>query len=399
MKRNILLTLFAFATAFFLSSCTEFLKETPVDQISVDYIYSTGDGLEVGVNALYSLMRTYNIPAFEGTPLAANVFFMVADDLGQTRTWHRPYGPNNHTPTGYPAYKWTEGYKIIDRCNAIIAGSENITDYNETLKNRIVAQARVIRAEIYFDLIRMYDNILIDVTPTTPENINDSITYSVANPADVYALINGDLNFAIENLSYDEPYGRYSKSVARHLRGKSAMWQSDWAEAITQFDAIINESGKALVPIDQVFGQNLNHKEMLFAYTRNELLGGNDALAGGGGTWISSVFVQRLYENSSGDFIQDPEYGGQALAWSTCNEYLRSLYDKVNDKRYTTYYYPELYTANNPASPRFGQVIPLSGYDDNLRRYCFSLKKFHDVTKGALTNDSWKDYPIIPRQI
>lgn len=393
MKRTALTFIIIIFTSLSFTSCESFLEEVVIDQIDVDYIYSTGEGLEVGVNALYNLMRSYNIPAFEGDPLRANVFFMAGTDLGQTRTWHRPYGATNHNPVGFTGYKWIEGYQIIDRCNAIITSAEAI-DMEPGAKNKIIAEARVIRGELYLDLIRMYDNILLDVTATTPENVNDSISYEVADPADVWALINSDLDFAIENLSYDEPYGRYSKATARHLRGKAAMWQSDWAGAAAQFDAIINESGKALVPIDQVFGQNQDHSEMLFVYTRNELLGGGDNLAGGAGTWIGSVFTSRLYEQSSGDFIQQVEYGGQALGWSHPNDYLQSLYDKENDQRYTTYYYPETFIANNPNSPRFGEVIPVEDYDDNVRRYHFSLKKFYDEEKEELTNDSWKDYPM-----
>ncbi|MEZ4773299.1 MAG: RagB/SusD family nutrient uptake outer membrane protein [Bacteroidia bacterium] len=397
MKKSIYsFLIFALIISLGLTSCENFLDEIVLDQISVDYIYTTEDGLAVGVNALYNLMRTYNVPGGENDPLRANLFFMAATDLGMVRTYFTPYQASTHTAVGFWSYKWVEGYQIIDRCNAIITSAEDI-EMDTNKKNHLVAQAKVIRAELYFDLIRMYDNILLDTTATTPENAGDPVTYKPANPDDVYALIDSDLEFAIANLAYDEPYGRYSKGVARHIRGKSAMWQNDWAEAAAQFDAIINESGKSLVALENVFGQNLNHSEMLFAIVRDEALGSTgagDNLAGGAGTWFGSVFTQRLYEQSSGDFIQQVEYGGQALGWAFPNDYLQSLYDKENDKRYTTYYYPETYVVNNPNSPRFGQVIPVTAYDDNFRRYHFSLKKFYDAEKGALTNDSWKDYPM-----
>jgi starch-binding outer membrane protein, SusD/RagB family len=73
---------------------------------------------------------------------------------------------------------------------------------------------------------------------------------------------------------------------------------------------------------------------------------------------------------------------------------LQSLYDKTNDLRYTNYFYPETYVVDNPASSKFGTVIPVTGYDDNFRRYHFSSKKFYDAEKGANTNDSWKDFPM-----
>jgi starch-binding outer membrane protein, SusD/RagB family len=273
----------------------------------------------------------------------------------------------------------------------------------------------------------MYDNILLDTTATTPENANDPIEYKVADPVAVFAVIDGDLDFAIANLNYTEDYGRYNKSVARHLKGKSAMWQAQYLpangvtginvnakyqEAADQFDKIITESGRTLVPISQVFGQNLNHSEMLFAIVRSKDLGSTgagDNLAGGAGTWLGAVFTNRLYEDSHGYFTHTVENGGEALGWAHPNDYLQELYGTLvipdpakpwgrhiitNDLRYTTYFYPETYKADNPGTAKFGQVIPVTDYDDNIRRYHFSSKKFYDADKGANTNDSWKDYPM-----
>lgn len=396
MKNIIVLFIFTFIVTVFHTSCENFLEEEVVSQVSVDYVLETPEGLEVGVNALYNRMRSYNAPGGFDDRLVSNIFFLAGTDLGLTRTFHRPYGPN-HTPSNFAANKWVNGYLIVDRCNAIINAAPNV-DMDTEEKNYLVAQARVIRGETYFDLIRMYDNILLDTIATTPENLNNPIVYEPADPIDVYNLIDDDLDFAIANLSDTEPYGRYNQATARHIKGKSAMWQNNWEEAVTQFDEIINNSGHQLVSLPVVFGQNLNHLETLFAYTRDENFPGTDInnatdnSAGGDGSWFGSVFTQRLYEQGSADFIQQVEYGGQALGWSYPNDYLQGLYDKVNDGRYTTYYYPETYVANNPESEKFGEVIPVEEYDDNYRRYHFSLKKFYDADKEPLQNESWKDH-------
>jgi hypothetical protein len=433
MKKNLIkIYVFTLLVSIVSVSCESFLEDKILDQVSEEAIYSTVNGLEVGVNGLYNQYRSYNAPAGEGAgggPIRSQMFIMGADDLGQFRTYMTPYQESSHNANAFPSFKWVEGYQLIDRCNAIIQGSEKIvTEGAELIRmNRIVAQARIMRAEIYLDLIRLYDNILLDTTATTAENANDPITYAVADPVAVFEVIDGDLDFAIANLNYNEDYGRYNRSVARHLKGKSNMWQAQYLpltgitsinvnakyrEAANQFDAIINESGKTLVPIADVFGQNLNHSEMLFAIIRDEELGSTgagDNLAGGAGTWLGAVFTNRLYENGAGLFIHDVEYGGEALGWAHPNNYLQQLYGTLvipdpakpwgrqiitNDLRYTTYFYPETYISNNPASPRFGQVIPVTDYDDNSRRYHFSSKKFFDSEKGDRTNDSWKDYPM-----
>src|SRR5690606_30064072 len=161
-----LISLMMMGLLCFIISCSDFLEEEVIDDITVEHLYTTPGGLEVGVNALYNLQRKNNAPEYEGAQLMVNVFFMVGTDLGLTRTWHRPYW-SNHTAAGFPALKWTVPYQIIDRANALIVGARTI-EMNEAAKNKLVAQARLIRAELYLDLIRMFDNILLDTIPTTP---------------------------------------------------------------------------------------------------------------------------------------------------------------------------------------------------------------------------------------
>lgn len=399
MKKLGYLFFSAFLLAFTLVSCEEFLEEEILD-VSVDFIYTTPEGLEVGVNALYNRMRVYNAPAGDNTNLQSNVFFLAATDLGLHRTWFTPYGPSTHTPARFPADKWNNAYRIIDRASAIITSARTV-EMDEAAKNKLVAQARVIRGELYLDLISMYGGIVLDTIPTTPQNINDPVDYKRATDDAVFGVINADLDFAVEHLEWQVPTGRYGKGVARHLRGKAAMWRSDWQEAADQFDAIISDGTHSLVELSQVFGADVNHSEALFVYQRNQSLGEGDDLAGGGGFWLGSVFNQRIYEKQSGadpvagnEVILATEYGGQALGWFYPNNYLNSLYDKVNDKRFTTYYWPENYTSyvvNNPQHPRFGQ--PITEPEDNYRRFHWSLKKYADFnTKLPNQDESFKNY-------
>jgi hypothetical protein len=149
MKNINFLFVLIFGLSLGLTSCEDFLEENVKDQVSVDYIYNSPAGLEVGVNALYNQMRFYNLPSGDNSDLWANVFFMVATDLGLHRTWNTPYG-TGHNPQSYTGSKWIQGYKIIDRCSAIITSARTIK-MDENAKKRLVAQARVIRGELYLD--------------------------------------------------------------------------------------------------------------------------------------------------------------------------------------------------------------------------------------------------------
>lgn len=394
MKNIKILFVFSLLTLGF-SSCETFLEENPVSQVPTEYIYGSPAGLEVGVNALYNRMRQYNLPAGDNDDLWTNVFFMSCTDLGLHRTWKTPY---QYNPSSVNINKWTGGYQIIDRCSAIITAARSVS-MDATAKKKLVAQARAIRGEVYLDLKEIYGGIFIDTIPTTPENFKEEVVYVTASDADVWKVINSDLDYAVANLDYKVLPGRYGKGVARHIRGKAAMWQKDYVTAAAQFEDIITEGTHGLVSLAEVWGQNANHKESLLSYQKDFLLGAGNDLAGGGGSWLTGVFCQRLYEKQSGqtggqfEVINDVNFGGQSLGWFFPNNYLKSLYDQAKDLRFSTYYYPDnylSYAVNNPKHPRFG--LPITKPEDNYRRFHWSLKKYHDLEKLIGTNDSYKDY-------
>lgn len=368
------------------TSCNDFLNETPIDKISSEYVYTTEAGLQSGVAALYNLQRENNFPTGSNQGLIENALFYIGTDLGHNRTFFDPYGPN-HNAVSFGKEKWVIPYRIIDRCNAIIANAEAV-DMDSQKKDKLIAQARAIRAELYLDLISTYDNIVLKTEPTTSDNIS-SFEYKPADPKDVFKVIDSDLDFAISKLDWVVSPGRYGQGVARHIRGKSALWQKKWQEAADQFDAIVTNGTHHLVALNKVFSGDRNNAESLYTYQFDRALGGGSDLAGGAPTQYGAIFNNRYYELSSGEMIQDVSLGGQAFGWSYPNDYLQSLYDKDNDLRYTTYYYSTTLYVNNSDKPNYGQPLPKSSYEDNYRRYHWSLKKFHDDGKPKTSTDSY----------
>jgi hypothetical protein len=388
MKKSSKTIAFILGLSVLISSCSTWLEEENFTQISSNYIYESAQGLQVGVGGLYNLQRSYERVYDVAN---GNLWYYCADDLGQVRTFNdQQIYKANMTPGNMPSDKWTAGYQLIDRASALISSAPKVP-MPVLERERIIGEAKVIRAMTYFKLIQTYDNILIDTVATTTENAFDAVVYTPAKREDVYNLINSDLDYAITRLSYTVKPGQVGKALARHLRAQTAAWNSDWTTMAAQTEDIIANSGLTLVPIDKVFAQDVNHKETIFAYQYDEILGTNSSLAGGNYHSLPAIFSARYYEMPGGYMIEDNNWGGNSFGWTVPNDYLQSLYDKANDKRYINYFYPEIVIGNKPGTAYYGKPLPTSAYPDNYRQYHFSSMKYRDFNKPDGRAASYKD--------
>jgi hypothetical protein len=383
------------------SSCKKWLQEKNFTKIGSDVIYQDEAGLQVGLGGLYNLQRAYERLSDANALTQNNLWLYCADDLGCTRTFNdAQIYKANMTPQNFPKGKWSAGYQLIDRASALISKAPAISFSVPANKNKLIAEAKVIRAMTYFKLWELYDNILIDTIPTDASNAFDPQEFKPAAKQDVLNLIKSDLDFAIANLPYSAKVGQVNQGLARHIRAQVASWESDWTTMAAQCDDIIKNGGYNLQPIEKVFSADVNHKEAIFTYQLDETLGGNDALAGGSSHIMSAVFTARYYEMPGGHMIEDNNWGGNSFGWTTPNNYLKSLYspDPITgvsaDKRFLTYYYPDSVIGNKPGDPYFGLPLPKSSYPDNYRQYHWSVKKYQDFVKAPGNALSFKDIMV-----
>lgn len=398
MKKINLIIIGLFGIMLLNTSCEKWLEEENFTKIGSDVIYRDEAGLAVGLGGLYNLQRAYERVSDANGLTQNNLWLYCADDLGCTRTFNdAQIYKSNMTPTGFPRGKWNSGYQLIDRASALISAAPEITFTVPANQSKLIAEAKVIRAMTYFTLWQLFDNILIDTIPTNVENAFDPIEYKPASKDDVLKLINSDLDYAIANLPYSAKPGQVSQGLARHIRAQVAAWQSDWATMAAQCEAIITSGAYALQAIDKVFAQEVNHKEAIYTWQYDEVLGGSDVLAGGSQHIMSAVFTARYYEMPGGHMIEDNNWGGNSYAWTTPNNYLKSLMSwnpatgLSTDKRFTNYFYPDTVIGNKPGSPYYGLKLPRSSYPDNYRQYHWSVMKYRDFSKPDGRAGSFKD--------
>ncbi|MFD2099077.1 RagB/SusD family nutrient uptake outer membrane protein [Flagellimonas iocasae] len=390
-----------------LSSCEkDFLEDKLRSDTSVDFLYTTPEGLESAVVGLYSLNREiYQDLSLNGTyPL----ILQAKSDLGVGITgevslysrllWGASLGDFG-TTSGINAH-WVHHYRIVDRCNAIIKGAENLEGIDESRKNQILAEAMCMRANAYFSLYRLFNNIYITTEPTTPENAFD-VPQDKSSVEEIFYLLRSDLDFAIDNLDYNpEQFGRWGQGAARHLRAKVAMWEEDWTEAAAQADAIITSGNHSLVPTEEVFAGELDHSETLFAinFERETI--------GGGSQHIMNWNMVSAYSDAPG-LVQSVENGGAGAGFISLNQYTIDLLNEdPNDKRRNNTYYIFEYAYNDesglPAGKELGEPLDLyenSPTDQNefmlyYRRQNPGILKFFDETVEPTDRNHFKNIMI-----
>ncbi|MFT6934081.1 MAG: hypothetical protein ACJAUQ_000464 [Maribacter sp.] len=356
-------------TLTLFTSCEEdFLEDKLLSDTSVDFLYSSPEGLENAVVGLYTLnRRIYEDGRLNGTiplilqaksDLSAGITGEVS--LYSRLLWGASLGDFG-TAEGVNAY-WVYYYEIVDRANAVIQGAENLTDIDEDRRNQILAEAKTMRANSYFILYRLFNNIFINTNPTTPQNAFD-LPQNKSSEEEVFTLLRADLDFAIENLSYNpDQFGRWGQGSARHLRAMVAMWENDWTEAAAQTDAIIQSGNHSLTATTQeVFEGNLNHPETLFAVNFEF------QTIGGGAPHIMNWNMVSSYADAPG-LVQSVENGGAGVGFISLNQYLINLLNEdSNDSRRDRSYYIFEYEYNDEASLPEGKQLgdPLDLYENS----------------------------------
>jgi len=228
-----------------ISSCRdEFLTEHP-DFLSPDNFYQTEADALAGLNAVYDGIKGHYNYGWEHFLYGFNVMGVNAVATEVASAHEEGWGiPDELAWTAstqkYVLEMWADCYMVINRANVCITGTEGITKIDAKKKARIIAEAKYIRALMYFTLIRFYGNIpVITLAGSNPNLTNVNTTEAV------YALIETDLKEGIENLPYSysatSDIGRITKGAAQTLLAKVYLQNKQWDKAAAMAKTVIDE--------------------------------------------------------------------------------------------------------------------------------------------------------------
>jgi hypothetical protein len=210
------------------SSCSDsFLTTVPKTSLLDENFYKTEadaemalvgcyDGYQLTSSGfpIYLVAEVASDECFGGTGANDGRGYQMIDRLDKSQS---PADNNVFNDT------WIKYYKGIFRCNNLLQKLPGIAKWNSSndtvnniTKKRIEGETRFIRALMYFDLVRMFENIPLLAVPSTA-NIPQ------AAPSDVYKLIASDLKFAAANI----PANAYPKAQSATNDGRVTRYAAE----------------------------------------------------------------------------------------------------------------------------------------------------------------------------
>ncbi|MDO6759678.1 RagB/SusD family nutrient uptake outer membrane protein [Tamlana sp. 2_MG-2023] len=137
---------------------------------------------------------------------------------------------------------WNWMYAGVSRANFILEFQDK-TDFPG--REVIIGEAYFLRAYYYFELVKWFGPIPIKESRF---ELGDETSIPRSPVADVYQLIEADLQYAVDHLNYTAPeVGRATKGAAQALLGKAYLYQQKYTEAALILDKVITQGPYDLV--------------------------------------------------------------------------------------------------------------------------------------------------------
>ncbi|WP_247233603.1 RagB/SusD family nutrient uptake outer membrane protein [Telluribacter sp. SYSU D00476] len=240
-----------------MQSCSESFLDVPPqgEQTPTDF-FSDPEAAPRLVNAIYNKMLDWNMHSFSWLGVTS----IITDDAdkgsdpGDTGTDKHELDNFTFTPSSISFNEvWVGFYQGVARANQALQYLPQL-NIDESFRNRLIGEARFLRAYFYFNLVRMFGGVPLIESVPDPTNEADIMNGRTrATREQVYDFIKSDLQFAVDNLPEKSQYeaserGRATKGAAKTLLAKVNMYQGNWQEVLRLTNEVIQSNQYQLHP-------------------------------------------------------------------------------------------------------------------------------------------------------
>lgn len=230
---------------------TDFLNQDKLGEETSAVYFNSQAKAVASLTAAYSDVKDYRFGwsywAF-GETLSDNAIYGGSD--GDHGGFALPKAFNAPANDAKVTNKWRLNYRGINKANQTIEGVQRMDDalfQSVAYKNRLIAEAKVLRAFHHFDLVRCFGRVpILDHLITTSERIGQS------DIADVYDFIINDLKEAVPHLPKKSglaptEIGHVTQGFAQAMIAKTYLYAKNFPEAKTWAKEVIDSGEYSLV--------------------------------------------------------------------------------------------------------------------------------------------------------
>jgi hypothetical protein len=244
--------------------CKDFVNLTPQDIIPVTGFYKTEADLQGALTGAYGSMRAVYNGYFQFTELPSdNTRTISSSEVGYGQFDKLNWVINN----GNIASAWNQHYTVIAGANVTLGHADDVSYANPVTKTQLVAQAKFLRALMYFNLVRFFNDVPLVLTEIKSQA--EALDLVRTPAAQVYAQIEKDLGDAEKDLpaSYNAAnVGRATSGAAKALLGKVYLQEKKWDLADAKLAEVVALPQYQLPDVNNIFGVGKdNNAEIIFA--------------------------------------------------------------------------------------------------------------------------------------
>ncbi|MEZ4802972.1 MAG: RagB/SusD family nutrient uptake outer membrane protein [Gelidibacter sp.] len=224
------------------NSCgDDYLEDVSTYNIDSENYFNSEDDYYNALVAAYDLLQASYVNVILGE-IASDNTLCGGESANDVVGWQQ-IDDMIHTPVNSNLRDvWNWMYAGVNRANYILEFQDKI-DFEG--KNIILGEAHFLRAYYNFELVKWFGPIPLKETRF---QLGDETTIPRSPIEDVYALIESDLMYAVDNLSYTAPQtGRATKGSAQALLGKAYLYQNKFSQAANVLENLINNGPYDLV--------------------------------------------------------------------------------------------------------------------------------------------------------
>ena len=273
-KYNIKSRLFLalFAIGFTISCSDDFVVVNPVYSLDSENYFNSKTDYDNALIGAYDLLHATFINVLMGEIASDNT--LSGGEAATDTPGIQQIDEMKHTPVNANLKNlWDWMFAGVQRCNYILEFKDK-TDFQG--KNQLIAETRFLRAYYHFELVKWFGGIPLNGDKRF--KLDDEKKIPRSSAAAVYAVIESDLQFAVQNLSATPSQtGRVTKGAAQSLLGKAFLYQNKFTDAATTLETAITTGGYSLVSdYNKIFeNETENNVESVFEIQYSDAQGAN----------------------------------------------------------------------------------------------------------------------------